>query len=630
MPKADPRPDAGRTVDPSRALVFARHPLAGSRRPKLQLRHGEGDRRHLTSVQGLVALSLDALSSVAYGPEAIALVLVAAGTSRVRLTLPVTLAIVGLLTVLVVSYRQVIAVHPDGGGSYAVARDDLGPRAGVLAAAALVIDYVLTVAVSLAAGAATLASAFPALLPYLLETSLAVLVVLTAVNLYGIAESARVLMLPAVLFIVTILGIVAVGLARTHPVATVGSGVASHADEAFGVMLILRAFAAGCTALTGVEAIANGVPMFRRPRVVLAQRTELMLGALLGVMLVGLALLIRRDTVVPRDGVTILAQLTAGAFGPGWTYQAASVIVAIALTLAANTSFGGLPVLLSLLAKDRRLPHLFALRGERPVHRYGVLAVAVAAALLLIAVDARTHRLLPLFAVGVFTGFTISQIGLVVHWARVRPPRWVGTALLNGTGATLTAIATLVLLITKFTEGAWVVVVVVPLLIALFTRIRNYYDEVARELHLGALPERRPSPPSVGRLVIVPLYRFGAMTGGALSTALSLGDEAVAVIVSSDETHARTLRDQWERWNPGVRLEILDSPRDTRIRPILEYIARTSAQDERPLLVLVPTVQSSRPRYRFLYDQSGILLAEAVREQVPGALVCLLPCRVHA
>ncbi|WP_222869792.1 APC family permease [Actinomadura decatromicini] len=629
MPKADPRPDTARTTDPSRALLPARHPLAGRRRPRLQLRHGEGDRHHLTSVQGLVALSLDALSSVAYGPEAIALVLVAAGTSRVRLTLPVTLVIVALLTVLVVSYRQVIAVHPDGGGSYAVARDDLGPRAGVLAAAALVIDYVLTVAVSLAAGAATLASAFPALLPYLLETSLAVLVVLTAVNLYGIADSARVLMLPTLLFIVTILGIVAVGLARTHPAATVGSGVVSHADEALGVMLLLKAFAAGCTALTGVEAIANGVPMFRRPRVAHAQRTELMLGALLGVMLVGLALLIRRDMVVPRDGVTILAQLTAGAFGSGWTYQAASVIVAIALTLAANTSFGGLPVLLSLLAKDRRLPHLFALRGERPVHRYGVLAVAAAAGLLLIAVDARTNRLLPLFAVGVFTGFTISQIGLVTHWARARPPRWAGKALLNGTGAALTAVATLVLLVTKFTEGAWVVVVVVPLLIALFTRIRHYYDGVARELHLGTLPERRPEPSPAGRLVIVALHRFGAMTGPALSTALSLGEETVAVIVSTDETHARTLRDQWERWDPGVRLEIVPSPRETRIRPLLEYIARTAAQDERPLLVLVPTVRSTRPRYRFLYDQGAILLAESVREHVPGALVCVMPCHVH-
>ncbi|GGU97808.1 hypothetical protein GCM10010182_12720 [Actinomadura cremea] len=259
----------------------------------------------------------------------------------------------------------------------------------------------------------------------------------------AVSVLARFPLLPTLLFIVTVLAIVAVGLVRTHPAATVGAPAPLHAHETLGALLILKAFSAGCTALTGVEAIANGVPMFRKPRVAHAQRTELMLGALLAAMLIGLALLIRRDDVLPREGVTILAQLTAGALGTGWIYQAASLVIAFALILAANTSFGGLPVLLSLLAKDHRLPHLFALRGERPVHRYGVLAVAVAAAALLIAVDARTHRLLPLFAVGVFTGFTISQTGLVLHWTRLRPPRGAGTALINGTGAALTGVATL-------------------------------------------------------------------------------------------------------------------------------------------------------------------------------------------
>ncbi|WP_242894473.1 APC family permease [Actinomadura litoris] len=623
-------PSGDGTAGPRRGVVPSRGPLGARRGPRLPLRHGEGDRSRLTSLQGLVALSLDALSSVAYGPEAIALVLVTAGVSRVRLTLPVTLAIAGLLAVLVVSYRQVIAVHPDGGGSYAVARDDIGARASTLAAAALVVDYVLTVAVSLAAGAATLASAFPSLLPYLLETSLVVLAVLTAVNLYGIADSARVLMLPTLLFVATVLGIVVAGLARSHPAAAVGTAVAPHAHEALGVMLILKAFSAGCAALTGVEAIANGVPMFRRPRVARAQRTELMLGALLAVMLIGLALLIRRDAVVPKEGVTILAQLTAGAYGTGWPFKAASIVVAFALALAANTSFGGLPVLLSLLAKDHRLPHLFALRGERPVHRYGVLAVAAAAALLLVAVDARTHRLLPLFAVGVFTGFTISQAGLVLHWARERPPGWVGTALLNGTGAVLTALATLVLLITKFDEGAWVVVVVVPLLILLFTRVRRYYDRVARELRLGTVPAERPRADRAPRLLIVPMEDVGAMVGRALGIALSLDGEVVAVTVTGNDGRARALREQWDRWDPGVRLEVLDSPRDARIGPIVEYTRQSLAGGGRSVIVLIPMVESSRPRYRFLYDQWGLLLAEALREHAPGALVCVLPYRIRA
>ncbi|GAA4236461.1 hypothetical protein GCM10022254_46150 [Actinomadura meridiana] len=463
-----PRTDARRRPDPRRAVVPARGPLAGRRAPRLQLRHGEGDRSHLTSTQGLVALSLDALSSVAYGPEAVALVLVTAGASRVRLTLPVTLVIAGLLVVLVVSYRQVIAVHPDGGGSYAVAKQDLGPRAATLAAAALVIDYVLTVAVSLAAGAATLGSAFPGLRPHLLATTLVVLVVLTAVNLYGIADSARVLM----------------------------------------------------------------------------------------------------------------------------------------------------------------LPHLFALRGERPVHRYGVLAVAVAAGALLVAVDARTHRLLPLFAIGVFIGFTISQVGLVLHWTRRRPPRWAGTALLNGTGATLSAVATLVLLVTKFEEGAWVVIVVVPLLILVFTRIRGYYDRVGRELRLGVVPAERPEPDRGDRLVLVPLDDVGAVTTTALSAALGLGGEVVAVMVPPDGERAQTLRERWDRWDPGVRLELLDSPRDSRLRPIVEYAKRVAARDGQSVVVLVPVIESDRPRYRFMYDQWSLLLAEALRRHAPGVLVCMLPYRV--
>jgi len=632
LPKADqPGPPEGHPaprIDPGRAVVHTRGPLRGPHRPKLQRLHGEGGRSHLTSLQGLVALSLDALSSVAYGPEAVALVLIAAGAAQVRLTLPVVLVIVGLLIVLVVSYRQVISAHPDGGGSYAVATHDIGPRTGMLAAAALVIDYVLTVAVSLAAGAASLASAFPALLPYLLETSLVVLAVLTVVNLYGIADSARFLMLPTLLFIGTILAIVVVGLARSHPVATVGTAaMPPPVYEALSVMLILKAFSAGCTALTGVEAIANGVPMFRKPRVMRAQRTELMLGVLLGVMLIGLALLIRRDVVVPREGVTILAQLTAGAFGTGWVYQAASIVVAFALALAANTSFGGLPVLLSLLAKDRRLPHLFALRGERPVHRYGVLAVAVAAALLLIAVDAHTHRLLPMFAIGVFTGFTISQTGLVLRWTRLRPAGWLRNALLNGTGAVLTAVATLVLMITKFGEGAWVVVIAIPLLILLFARVRGFYDRIGRELRVGRVPAERPIRTYPSWRVIVPVEEMGETLGKLLSTALSIGGDVVAVTVSADRDHAQTLREQWRQWDPGVPLEILHSPREEKIRPLVEYVRQVAAEDDRPVIVMIPITEPSRTRYRFLYDQRSLLLAEAVREHVPDTLICVMPYR---
>ncbi|AEM83110.1 APC family permease [Streptomyces violaceusniger] len=593
-------------------------------RPRVPLRHGEGDKHRLTSLEGLAALSLDALSSVAYGPEAIVVVLIAAGTGALTATLPITVVIVILLTVLVISYCQVIAVHPDGGGAYAVAKKSLGPRVSLLAAAALIVDYVLTVAVSLAAGAASLASAFPALSTHLLAVCLVLLVLLTTVNLWGVAESARVLMLPTVLFIVSMLGIVVMGILRSHPAAVVGTAHSVRATESLGALLILKAFSSGCSALTGVEAIANGVPMFREPHVKRAQHTELMLGVLLGAMLLGMAYLIRRDQVAPRGGVTVLAQLAAGAYGTGWEYYATSFIVTLVLALAANTSFGGLPVLMSVLARDNRLPHLFGLRSERPVYRYGVVALAVLSALLLIAVGAETHRLIPLFAIGVFTGFTISQVGLVRHWATEQPEGWLRRAVINGLGAVLTTVAGLVLLTTKFLEGAWLVMVAVPLLMLLFTRIQRYYTAVGEELGLGRIP---PPPAHTMSLVIVPVGEVSRLAQRALTAALALGDEVVAVSVQAEPEKALALRDAWERWNPGVRLEILDSPHRSLVQPMVGYVRRETGTG-REVAVLIPEVEPRHRRYALLQNQRGLLLA-AVLQARTDAVVCRMPYRLR-
>jgi hypothetical protein len=593
--------------------------------PRLPLRHGEGDKEHLSSFGGLAALSLDALSSVAYGPEAIVLVLVAAGSSALRLTLPITLAITGLLAVLVVSYCQVIAVHPDGGGAYAVGKKDLGRTVSLLAAASLVVDYVLTVAVSLAAGAASLASAFPSLAPHLLAMCLVGLVLITAVNLWGIAESARFLMLPMVVFLASVLGVIAVGLSRSHPAAVVGSALPIHISEAVGAVLVLKAFAAGCSALTGIEAIANGVPTFREPRARHAQRTELMLGALLGVMLVGLSLLIRREHIAPRGGVTVLAQLTAGSFGTGWAYYTTNIAVTLVLALAANTSFGGLPVLMSLLSKDNRLPHLFGLRSERPVHRYGVVALALIAGVLLVAVDAVTDRLIPLYAIGVFIGFTISQTGLVRHWFGERPRGWALRAALNGTGAVLTATAAAVFVASKFMEGAWVVVLTVPTLMLLFSRIESYYGAVGRELDLGRPPER---PVAARSLVIVPVGSISRLAELALQAALSLSDDVIAVSVHPDPEQAAEFRARWEQWNPGVPLETLESPHRSLVHPIVDYVERAQ-RDGRQIAVLIPEVQPRHWRYRILQNQRGLLLATVLRAGT-DAVICTIPYRLSS
>ena len=573
-------------------------------------------------------MSLDALSSVAYGPEAVVLVLVAAGVAAVSWTLPISIAIALLLLVLVISYRQVIAVHPDGGGAYAVAKKDLNRTVSLLAAASLIVDYVLTVAVSLAAGAASLASIFPPLAHHLLAVTLAGLAVITIVNLIGIAESAKVLMAPTLVFIVGILATIFVGFVRPHPLAVIGSDLGPiHATEALGLVLILKAFSAGCSALTGVEAIANAVPAFRAPQVERAQNCEVALGVLLGVMLIGLAGLIRLHRVVPRGDVTVLAQLTAAAFGTGWAFYVTNVAVILVLGCAANTSFGGLPVLLQLLARDNRLPHLFALRSERPVYRYGVSALAILAFVVLLIVGADTQRLLPVYAIGVFIGFTISQTGLVRRWRRERGNGWVLKALLNGGGAALTAVASVVLFATKFIAGAWLLLIIVPSLMLLFDRIERYYRRVGEELGLGRSPAKPVPGADPQAMVIVPIVAVSLLAERVLQAALRLGGEVVPVAVDIDPAETQRLTEEWNQWDPGVDLRVLPSPNRNVVPPVMALV-RSQLQQGRHVTVLLGQVEPRRRRYRILHNQRGLLLAAALRIRT-DAIVATLVMRMN-
>ncbi len=577
-------------------------------------------------IGGLSALSLDALSSVAYGPEAMVLVLIGAGVGALRFTLPLTLVIIGMLGLLVLSYSQVIRAYPDGGGAYAVAKANLGRQPSLLAAAAVVVDYVLTVAVSLAAGAASLGSIFPSLAHHLLLVSLVGLVVLAAINMFGLAESARVLMFPTAVFIVSIFAVIIVGAVHFHPVSTLGKPLNFPAGTtaALGIVLILKAFASGCSAVTGVEAISNGTPAFRKPRVRNAQRTELALGALLGVMLLGLALLIHDHHVVPRSGVTILAQVSASALGSGWPFYVTNLSVALVLGLAANTSFGGLPVLMSLLAGDNRLPHVFALRAARPVYRTGITALAVGAGLLLVATRAQVNELIPLFTIGVFVGFTISQLGLVRHWHRSRPPRWGVRAVLNGAGATMTAIAVVVFLGSKFLEGAWVVVIAVPVLMYLFSHTETYYKRVAVELKLGRTPDPPQKHPSI---VIVPIATVSVLTEKAMSAAFSLGDTVIAVAVAGDEQEADGIRHAWEQWKCSAPMEVVIDPHRSLVRTVLAYI-ESIGQTDSIVTVLIPEVIPSKRRHEILHNQRGRIL-EAVLKSRTDVIIATLPFRIH-
>ena len=590
-------------------------------------RHHRGDSHRLTTVGGIAAMSLDALSSVAYGPEAIVLGLITAGAAAVAWTVPIAVAITALLLVLVISYRQVIAVHPDGGGSYAVAKKDLGRWPALLAAASLLVDYVLTVAVSLAAGAASLASVFPPLAHHLLALTLAGLAVLYVINLIGIAESAKVLMGPTLLFIVGIFAIIIVGFLQPHPVAVIGDDLGPiHPTEALGVVLILKAFSAGCSSLTGVEAIANAVPAFRSPAVKRAQRCEIALGVLLGGMLLGLAFLIRLHGMVPRGNVTLLAQLSAAAFGTGWPFYVINLAVTLVLAFAANTSFGGLPVLMQLLARDHRLPHMFALRAEKPVFRYGITALALLAAAVLLIVSADTQKLLPVFAIGVFIGFTISQTGLVRHWFKERSPGWLGYAVLNGGGAVMTAVAGIVLLASKFTEGAWLLLFLVPGLVLLMDRIERYYQYAAKQLGLGQIPSKPMPGVDKRAMVVVPIVAVSCVAERALQTAMRFDGEIVPVTVDLDPEATQRLREQWQEWDPGLELKVLDSPHRSLVSPTVQFV-KSEIDNGRDVTVLLSQVEPKHWRHRLLYNQRGPILEAALRART-NAIIASVSVRL--
>jgi amino acid transporter len=587
------------------------------------------DRHRLTALEGLAALSLDALSSVAYGPEAIVIVLAAAGTTGLAYTLPVTVAIVVLLAVLVISYRQVIAAFPGGGGAYAVAGRHLGRTPSLIAAASLIVDYILNAAVGVSAGVAALTSAFPALYPDRTWLCLGVLALITAINMRGVADAARVFIAPTVIFILAIAVVIAGGLLRSHP-AVAPTGHLSGVTEAVGILLLLKAFASGCSALTGVEAIANAVPSFRQPRARRAQHTEMWLGIILGVMLLGIAVLIRKFHIEPSSTETSLAQLAAAAVGHNVIFYAIQLITTVLLALAANTSFGGLPVLASLLARDNFLPHLFQLKADRQVHRYGISVLAVAAAILLVVAKGNTQALIPLFAIGVFVGFTLSQAGMVRHWHERRGRGWLRRAMINGLGAVLTLAALAIELVSKFTEGAWLVVIVVPLLVLMFTRIAAAYARIGALLEIG----KTPGPPErMTSLVVVPVGGMSRLTREAISAALSLGDEVTAVTVCypdlEEEKVVASFRQQWEAWDPDVPLIALHTMHRSLAPPIVKYL-RTLEEEARyqRVVVLIPEVQPAKPWQWILHNQRGSVLNRAIRQGTDNVVICRLRFRM--
>jgi amino acid transporter len=605
----------------------------------------QAERERLTALGGLAALSLDALSSVAYGPEAILIVLVTAGATALKYSLPITGAIVILLAALVISYRQVIEAFPNGGGAYAVSKRHLGTTPSLVAAASLTVDYILNAAVGVSAGVEALTAAFPALYGARVWLCLLVLALITAANMWGVVESARIFMVPTLAFIAAMAVVIIGGLVRSHPDVALSHAMPSITDSV-GVFLILKAFASGCSALTGVEAIANSVPQFRRPRAHRAQHTEVALGVLLGAMLLGLGVIIRRWNVLPHSGTTVLAQITEGAVGHNALYYVIQLITLVLLALAANTSFGGLPVLAGLLAHDNFLPHVFGLRADRRVFRYGIGVLAVAAALLLIVARGNTQALVPLFAVGVFVGFTLSQVGMVRHWYSGREEGWFYRAVINGVGAVLTFAATVIELVSKFLAGAWLVAIVIPLLVVMFLAIRRAYTRIGAELAIGQIP---PPPVKRASLVVVPVAGLSRLTAEGISVALSIGDDVIAVTVAyidedpddgapgvPDRDHGTgaadddvSFRAQWQAWKPEVPLITLRSARRSLAKPIVHYLQAIEAEDKyHRLVVLIPEIQPEKPWQWLLHNQRGIILDRAIRHGTQNAVLCRLRYRL--
>jgi amino acid transporter len=588
------------------------------------------ERDHLTALQGLAALSLDALSSVAYGPEAILVVLVAAGTAGLGYTLPITGAICVLLAALVLSYRQVIAAFPNGGGAYAVSKAHLGTMASLIAAGSLFVDYILNAAVGVSAGIEAITAAYPHLYGASTWLCLGALALITGLNLWGVSESAKVFTVPTVLFIAAMVAVIVVGLFRGHHPAVPLNTHFAQGTEMVGILLILKAFASGCSALTGVEAIANAVPQFRKPREKRAQHTEVWLGILLGGMLIGLGILIRKFHVVSQAHTTVLAQLTEASVGHNVFYFAIQWITFILLALAANTSFGGLPVLASLLARDNFLPHMFGLRADRQVHRYGVVVLAIFAGALLAASGGDTQKLVPLFAVGVFIGFTLSQLGMVRHWYQERTPGYRTRIAINAVGGFLTFCTTIIELVSKFTEGAWLIVLVIPGLVFLFLGVHRSYARIGAQLQLG----KTPAPPKAQQsLVVVPVGGLSRLTAEGISAALSIGDEVVAVTVcfaDPEDTAADvSFRDQWDEWHPDVPLITLRSVKRSLSKPIVQYLCDLERTDKyHRLVVLIPEVQPSSVWQYLLHNQRGVILDRAIRRRTLNVVLCRMRYRL--
>lgn len=581
----------------------------------------------LTKLKALAVFSSDALSSVAYATEEIMKVLVLGGLGLLSLTMPVSVVIVALLAIVVLSYSQTIRAYPSGGGSYIVASDNLGNLPGLAAASALLIDYVLTVAVSVAAGVAALTSLWPTLLPHTVPLTVAAVLFIVLANLRGVRESGSIFAVPTYVFIAIMYLLIGFGLyklATSGLVYVPAESAYRPGTQALSLFMLMSAFSQGCSAMTGTEAISNGVPAFKKPEWRNARTTIIWMGVLLGSMFFGISYLASSMHVLPATDETVLSQIGRAVFGVGPLWFVLQVSTALILILAANTSFADFPRLSSILARDRFLPRTFQFRGDRLAFNVGIVALAVLSLVLLVIFEGSVDQLIPLYAVGVFTSFTLSQAGMVVHWRKERSPGWRRSALINGTGAVTTAIVTLVIAITKFAHGAWLVVLLIPLLILLMRAIHSHYRqlEVAREAETPLVPG------DVRVYAVVPVADLGVESRQAIAFARAIGaDErhVVAVHVSDSREDAHSFRAEWDRRDPGTNLVIIESPYRSLVGPLLSYV--DALKDMHPgdtVTVVVPEFVPSHWWEHLLHNQTALRIKASLLFR-PGIVMVNVP-----
>ncbi|MBC7822889.1 MAG: APC family permease [Candidatus Parcubacteria bacterium] len=580
--------------------------------------------QRLSNATGLAVLSSDALSSVAYATQEILTILILAGGTALSLSLPIAGAIVLLLAIVVLSYQQTIRAYPTGGGAYTVSKENLGLYPSLIAAAALLIDYVLTVAVSISAGIDALTSAFPGLQVVSVLLCLFATGLIMLANLRGVKESGQLFMIPTYAFVVSIFLLVGLGLLQqaTGQVMPIAAGVKTIEPlHNLTLFLILRAFAGGCTAMTGVEAISNGVLAFKPPEWQNARTTMRYMGILLGAMFLGITYLARIYRIYPSQDETVISQLGHQILGHGslaWFYYVIQGATLLILLLAANTSYADFPRLSSLLARDGFMPRQLSHLGERLVFSNGIVVLSALAALLLVVFRGKTDALIPLYAVGVFTSFTLSQTGMVVHWFKERTRGWQASAVVNGIGSVATTVVLVILVLTKFFLGAWLIVVTIPIIVVLFLFIYRHYRYVAARLSIQDLAPRtyiaRPQTEIVTHPAIVVVGQLHRGTIEALDYARSIGDEVVAVHVDTGSTNREKLQTRWQELESDIELHILESPYRSVVTPILNFVSEFEDQHPGVLsTIIIPAFVPRRWWESVLHNQTTLFLKAALR-----------------